>query len=110
MRFAVLSHDWPSPHFDLLIEHRNACRTWRLPLWPLPETPIAVERIADHRSIYLTYEGPVSGNRGTVMRVDAGEIHGLTVDDLSVTATLVGRHWRGTIELCDQSGRSIVER
>jgi len=32
------------------------------------------ERLPDHRSAYLDYEGPVSGGRGTVRRVAAGEL------------------------------------
>jgi len=51
--------------------------TFRLPK-PLHELPpgstMAAERIADHRHAYLTYEGPVSGNRGEVRRVAAGQI------------------------------------
>jgi hypothetical protein len=31
------------------------------------------ERIAGHRQEYLVYEGPVSGNRGTVRREGTGE-------------------------------------
>jgi hypothetical protein len=31
-----------------------------------------VEKIQNHRSIYLTYEGEVSGNRGVVKRVSQG--------------------------------------
>ena len=30
------------------------------------------ERIADHRTRYLDYEGPISGGRGSVRRVAAG--------------------------------------
>jgi hypothetical protein len=31
-------------------------------------------RIADHRPAYLTYEGPVSGDRGTVRRLARGSV------------------------------------
>ena len=48
-----------------------AC-TWRLLSEPAPDRCIPAERIADHRLLYLDYEGPVSGNRGTVTRWDAG--------------------------------------
>ena len=70
VRFAVLTHDHPAPHFDLLIEAGDVCRTWRLDVLPL-DSPAATP-IADHRTHYLTYEGPVSGDRGTVARWDAG--------------------------------------
>ena len=33
---------------------------------------VPAERLADHRLAYLDYEGPVSGDRGHVRRLDAG--------------------------------------
>jgi hypothetical protein len=33
---------------------------------------VDAERLADHRLTYLDYEGPVSGDRGSVRRLDAG--------------------------------------
>ncbi|MBY0228562.1 MAG: hypothetical protein K2W96_04700 [Gemmataceae bacterium] len=71
-RYALLSHDWPTPHLDLLLEDGAACRTWRLPALPEPGASVAAERLADHRLFYLDHEGPVSGGRGRVRRVAAG--------------------------------------
>jgi hypothetical protein len=109
-RFAVLAHDWPHPHFDLLIEHGAKCLTWRLPTWPLPESPVAIERIADHRKHYLTYEGPLDCDRGTVTRVDCGVVEKIIVNDLTVTVDFAGHMGTGTVELCDESGRSLLFR
>ena len=71
-RFAILTHDHPTLHWDLLLENGSSCRTWRL--LKAPDTPgdISAEAIADHRLMYLDYEGPVSGDRGTVTQWDAG--------------------------------------
>jgi hypothetical protein len=42
--------------------------------WSVGSTGTAgITRIEDHRAIYLTYEGPISGNRGEVKRVAGGE-------------------------------------
>jgi hypothetical protein len=74
-RFAVLRHEGvESPHFDLLIETApgGALAAWRCEDWPI-DRPASLVRLPDHRSIYLDYEGPVSGNRGTVRRVAGGE-------------------------------------
>lgn len=71
-RFVLLAHDWPAPHFDLLVEDGAACRTWRLEHLPSSTNSVAVEPLPPHRLHYLTYEGPVSGGRGAVTRVDAG--------------------------------------
>jgi hypothetical protein len=35
----------------------------------------AAERIQDHRTEYLTYEGPIAGNRGKVVQIASGWIH-----------------------------------
>lgn len=74
LRYVVLRHDGiPDPHFDLMFETApgSPLATWRSPDWPVrygtPLTPLP-----DHRADYLTYEGPVSANRGSVRRVAAG--------------------------------------
>ena len=76
MRFAVLTHNWPQPHFDLLLEVGEDCETYRLLGDPASGDPagdsLPVEPLARHRTHYLTYEGPVSGGRGNVTRWDAG--------------------------------------
>lgn len=71
-RFAVLAHDHPAPHWDLFLEAGPVLRSWRLPVPLDPAAPVPAEPAPDHRPTYLDYEGPVSGGRGTVTRVDAG--------------------------------------
>ena len=60
--------------------------SFRLEKWPLTG-PGVVIRQADHRRIYLDYEGPISGNRGHVRRVAGGEceLHARTDRILEVT-------------------------
>lgn len=103
MRFAVLAHDFPFRHWDLLLEAPQGCWTWRL-LDP-PETAgvIRAERIADHRPLYLDYEGPVSGDRGVVMQLDAGEFIWLTATESVVAGIVRGRHWRGRLVISAES-------
>lgn len=45
--------------------------TWQLPVWPITAATPA-RRLPDHRREYLNYEGPVSGGRGSVRRVEGG--------------------------------------
>ena len=74
LRYVVLRHEGVAdPHFDLMLElvEGDALATWRCPAWPLTKR-VRVTRLADHRREYLTYEGPVSGDRGRVSRVEAG--------------------------------------
>jgi hypothetical protein len=48
--------------------------TWSLPKLPAQGVtePEAI-RLPDHRLAYLDYEGPVSGDRGQVKRIDRGD-------------------------------------
>jgi hypothetical protein len=80
-RYVVLHHtEIPDPHFDVMVQTvpSGPLRTWRSPTWPITE-PTAVTPLADHRGVYLSYEGPLSGGRGAVRRVESGEC---VVDDL----------------------------
>ncbi|MBL8815552.1 MAG: hypothetical protein JNL58_05950 [Planctomyces sp.] len=71
-RFAILKHDHPVLHFDFLLEGSEAAATWRLSVRPYPGILVPAARINDHRLMYLDYEGPVSGNRGTVLQELSG--------------------------------------
>lgn len=109
--FALLEHD-PAPaatppdsqaaHWDLLIElpDRERLATWRLAANPLTSPDeIDAARIADHRRVYLEYEGEISGGRGRVRRLDRGsaEVHRCAEHELLVT--LSGTHLHGTYEI-----------
>ena len=75
-RFVILEHDYPQQHWDLMLEAGPVLRTWRLAEPPDVGRPVAATASFDHRPVYLDYEGPVSGNRGTVQRffVDGREM------------------------------------
>jgi hypothetical protein len=72
-RFVVLIHDDPALHWDFMLEKEAILRTWRLARSPDAAGTTDAEPLADHRLAYLDYEGPVSGNRGSVRRFDRGE-------------------------------------
>ena len=63
----------PEPHFDLMIEVSRRARlpTWRCPVWPILK-PTAVQRLEDHRRVYLQHSGPIAGNRGSVSTTEFG--------------------------------------
>jgi DNA polymerase Ligase (LigD) len=74
-RFVILHHTgYGCEHWDLMIEHNDALLTWQLLTEPTgpASLPIRASRLDDHRMHYLEYEGPVSQDRGTVRRIDAG--------------------------------------
>ncbi len=103
MRFAVLHHDHPFAHWDLLLETPAGCWTWRLRAAPDSPGEISAERIADHRALYLNYEGPVSGDRGVVTQWDAGEFVWLTATADRAAGLMHGKTWCGRIELSADS-------
>ncbi|MFN3190093.1 MAG: hypothetical protein ACE361_06180 [Aureliella sp.] len=91
-RFALLRHEIPRPsqgernldyqlesHWDLMLEGLEKLVTLQIAFLPqlaakssLP-SELQAKRIADHRPLYLEYEGQISGNRGYVRRYAAGE-------------------------------------
>ena len=61
-------------HFDLLLEDKDFCRTWRLTQIPLLDGPyVASLHIAPHNLYWLDIEEKVvSGNRGFATRIKKG--------------------------------------
>lgn len=94
-RFVVLRHETPAgyarpSHWDLLLEAQThdglpVLRAWSFEgpspvdtaLTPSAPTEWVVEALPDHRLAYLLYEGPVSHNRGDVLRVAEGSYRAL---------------------------------
>jgi hypothetical protein len=72
--YVILRHEGiAAPHFDLMFQTEPASllATWRLQSWPPPPSQ-AAEKLPDHRTAYLTFEGEISGGRGIVRRVEQG--------------------------------------
>lgn len=95
----LLRHSLPdgSWHHDWMIDpgDQRPLLTFRT-VALLPEADrFEAERIADHRRVYLTYEGPLSGGRGEVERVASGAAR--LVEDaagsLVVDVAFAGRPW-----------------
>ena len=83
-RFAILRHQMSADsgrilHWDLLLEKPTGFGE-KLLTFAAPTPPeewgnaTVVQQLPDHRPLYLDYEGPVSGSRGSVMRVLSGTI------------------------------------
>jgi hypothetical protein len=98
-RFVILEHDHPQLHWDLMLEAGNALRTWRLASPPQEEQVIPIEPIGDHRLAYLDYEGPVSGNRGSVRRWDWGTFEQVQDGARPLSVELCGQRIQGRLEL-----------
>ena len=81
-RWVLLEHSGlpDGIHFDLLVEDKNSCRTWRLPNLLILDGPSqAVTVLSPHNLYWLERtEGSVSGGRGFAKRI----LFGLFVGDL----------------------------
>ena len=99
-RFVVLQHDHPEClHWDFMLEQGGSLATWSLPMPPALERVLPARLLADHRSDYLDYEGPVSANRGTVVRWDEGEFQWVENHRDRVVVDLQGRKIAGRVRI-----------
>ena len=98
-RYVILTHDHPSLHWDLMLERGDTLRTWRLATTPVEGEIIVAEAIADHRHMYLDYEGSVSNNRGTVSRWDSGTYEGNVEDGDRIEIEIHGKKLNGRLSL-----------
>jgi DNA polymerase Ligase (LigD) len=106
-RFALLIHDSPRGlHYDFLLEAGEVLKTWALPRVPAAGDEIECEALPDHRLVYLDYEGPVSGNRGTVTRYDSGSFQVVLWTDGEVVVEVAGEKLAGRIELRRMPGQT----
>jgi len=99
-RFALLIHDSPRGlHYDFFLEKGDVLKTWALPHVPETGLEIPCQALADHRPIYLDYEGPISGGRGTVARWDQGTYLIERWSDDEIVVELAGAKFTGRVEL-----------
>jgi hypothetical protein len=98
-RYVILEHDWPARHWDLMLEAGDGLRTWRLESPPTGESKIGALELGNHRTIYLEYEGPLSGDRGQVIRWDHGRFEWRHDSPDRVAVELTGKRCTGLLEL-----------
>ncbi len=94
-----------------MLEQNGVLATWQLTTLPAAwhhflklaaiqenDTVLAI-RLADHRLAYLDYEGPISGNRGEVYRIEEGTFEIEQQSKESLRVVLVGKKLRGVVQL-----------
>jgi len=94
-RFVILTHDFPTLHWDFMLEKEAALRTWRLSREADAGGKIDAIPLPEHRIAYLDYEGPVGGNRGNVTRWDFGNYQTLAESVESLEVELQGNRLKG---------------
>jgi hypothetical protein len=109
-QFVLLEHDHPMLHWDFMLESGDVLLTWRLDRIPGSATEnasdaveIAAQALPVHRKDYLDYEGPVSGDRGSVIRIDHGSYELLASSASELIVRLSGDHVCGEARLLQVS-------
>ena len=106
-RFVILHHQTTmDAHWDVMLESDIGLATWSITPQCTSGSSFTCQAmpLSPHRKHYLDYEGEISGNRGTVRRIDAG-----TYEQLSPKMfKLYGTHFVGTLTL--QNGRMTFAR
>jgi hypothetical protein len=98
-RFALLEHDYPTLHWDFLLEQGDVLLTWRLSAPLQSGAVLDALKAFDHRRLYLDYEGPVSGGRGQVTRWDGGTFDWEVRQPGCMAVRLCGARLRGVFRL-----------
>lgn len=100
-RFVLLEHRWNGVHWDFMLEPSpgSALRTWAIQSEVVPERDLPAQALADHRPLYLDYEGEISGGRGSVQRIDAGHYEPLVWSEHEVVVRVSGNRLRGVVSL-----------
>jgi hypothetical protein len=75
----------PSPHFLLAFATTTPPEEW------CGSTEFL--RLPPHRQIYLSYQGVISGNRGSVLQVAQGALQWISFEDFKITFQLQRLHW-----------------
>ncbi len=98
-RFVILEHQWNGVHWDLMLEQGEALATWAIDAPIVDGVDLPARSLASHRRHYLDYEGPISGDRGTVRRVDRGTYEAVVWSPDRIVVQLQGETTQGTAEL-----------
>ena len=89
-------------HYDFMLEAGEALATWRLDRLPVRlgrHESVPAAALPAHRRAYLTYQGPVGGDRGRVRIVDSGGCRVLARNEAFWLVELAAARVRGTFTL-----------
>jgi hypothetical protein len=111
-RFSIAKHEMPAnssrhSHFDLFLESQGTLLTWELSSLPTTPKKQLVRRLANHRLVYLDFQGPLSDDRGTVKLVDSGSLKWMTLESERLIAHIKGQTADGILTLT--SGASSTD-
>lgn len=97
--FVILEHRWDGVHWDFMLEREGVLKTWTVPEPIRPGIDSPARQLTDHRLVYLDYEGPISGGRGTVCRIARGDYDEMVWDNDEIRVRLNGTQLKGEVWL-----------
>lgn len=88
-------------HWDLMLEADEVLETWRIGLSPkdITDTKTSAVKIFDHALKFLTYEGALSADKGSVTIADKGTFRIIEQSDRVKQLELNGNILRGSFVL-----------
>ncbi|MBN2511898.1 MAG: hypothetical protein JXB18_03060 [Sedimentisphaerales bacterium] len=104
--FVIQQHTTPEGcHWDLMLQMGDVLWTWRMAVSPeqINTACLTIERIFDHPLRFLSYEGPVQNNTGTVKIADQGLFHLMSESTDQLCVDLQGSILQGKFTLTRQS-------
>jgi hypothetical protein len=99
-RYVILRHETPGGvHFDFMLEMCGSLKTWSIMQPPLQGVEMDAAALPHHRLAYLDYEGPISGDRGSVTRWDRGTYELENQSESELDLQLTGEKLIGHVSL-----------
>lgn len=97
-------HTCAGTHWDLMLQRGDVLWTWRLAERPehILSEPIKAERIFDHALRFLSYEGPVQHDTGSVRIVERGDYTLENQTENQLELLVEGQALRGRYQLTRQ--------
>ncbi len=100
-------------HWDLMIERPDSkgretgLLTWSFHKPPVDGLQCEAKRLPEHRSLYLDYEGPISGGRGSVEQILKGDAEWIEYGNTKHRVHLKSEHASWLVELCETSNQRL---
>jgi hypothetical protein len=105
-QFVIQEHTTPAGvHWDLMLQMDDILWTWRLAVPPkqISSDTIPAERIFNHPLRFLSYEGPVQKQTGSVRIADRGKYTLENQTEHELELIFEGKHLSGGYKLTQQS-------
>ncbi len=113
MKFVIHRHVTTPEHFDLMLEAEEVLLTWQLSVEAMEGLVrgrrVEARQIQDHRKKYLSYEGPISCDRGSISIFDSGEYRRLKEKGNTTEYFFSGKELQGRILFTENEKETLLQ-